>query len=227
MKRRQSLKLMAAGAVSVPAILSGCKEPEKNPETKATGNPYGIDRFPEELNHEKELLQKENFFTPDELALIRILCDIIIPADEVSGSATQAGVPDFIEFIVKDKPELQTPVRGGLRWLNALSIKRFGASFKDCNPAQQTEIIDLIAYPERVKNNKELSAGAAFFSLMRNLTASGFYTSEIGLRDLGYMGNKPNQWNGVPDEVLKEYQMTYSEKELRDCLSFSNTAEPG
>jgi hypothetical protein len=82
-------------------------------------------------------------------------------------------------------------------------MKRFGAVFASCNQTQQIEIVDDIAYPEKVKPG--MSQGVSFFNLMRNLTASGFWSSQMGITDLGYVGNVPNQWNGVPDEVLKQY----------------------
>ena len=62
----------------------------------------------------------------------------------------------------------------------------------------------------------------SFFSLMRNLTATGFYTSEEGVKDIGYAGNKPTQWNGVPAEVLKQYNVAYTEKEIKECISFTS-----
>jgi hypothetical protein len=79
-------------------------------------------------------------------------------------------------------------------------------------------LVDQIAYPEKAK--PDMKQGVAFFSLMRNLTATGFYTSEIGVKDIGFMGNRPNQWNGVPDDVLKQYGLSYTEKELKECVSF-------
>jgi len=164
----------------------------------------------------------ETFFTPHEMATITVLADIIIPKDEVSGSASEAGVPDFIEFIVKDMPQHKTPMRGGLRWLDLESSKRFQKAFKDCSAQQQIAVVDDIAYPEKAK--PEMKQGVAFFNLIRNLTCTGFYTSEMGVKDLGYMGNKPNQWNGVPDDVLKQYGLAYSEKELKECVSFDTKA---
>ena len=152
------------------------------------------------------------------MATLAVLADIIIPRDEVSGSATDARVADFIEFMVKDKPELQTPMRGGLRWLDLQMARQHGNSFKGCTPQQQIAMVDAIAYPKKAK--PEMQQGVSFFNLMRNLTASGFYTSEIGIKDMGYAGNKPNQWNGVPDDVLKQYGVAYSEKELKECVSF-------
>jgi len=152
------------------------------------------------------------------MATITILGDIIIPKDEVSGNASDAKVPDFIEFIVKDMPQHQTPMRGGLRWLDLQCIKQFGKAFKDCSPEQQIQLVDQIAYPNKAK--ADMKQGVAFFSLMRNLTATGFYTSEIGVKDIGYAGNTPNKWNGVPDEVLKQYNLSYTDKEMKECVKF-------
>jgi gluconate 2-dehydrogenase gamma chain len=152
------------------------------------------------------------------MATITILGDIIIPRDDVSGSASDAKVPAFMEFIVKDMPEHQIPLRGGLRWLDVQCLNLYGKAFKDCDHTQQMEMVDEIAWPKKAKPN--MQQGVAFFSLMRNLTATGFYTSEIGVKDVGYIGNVPNQWNGVPEEVLKQYKLAYTEKELKECVSF-------
>jgi hypothetical protein len=98
-------------------------------------------------------------------------------------------------------------MRGGLRWLDSESNKRFGKKFTEITAAQRINIVDDIAYPETAP--KHLSQGVNFFSLMRNLTATGFYTSKMGIADLEYQGNVPNQWNGVPDDVLKKYGLSY------------------
>jgi len=220
MDRRKSLKLIATGALAAPAVIAGCKTDEKKTVTPAPEEPgFNLDRNPDELKYEKELLSKEKFFTDHEFATISILADIIIPKDEKSGSATEAKVPDFIEFIVKDMPTHQVPMKGGLRWLDMQCLKQFEKTFRSCTSPQQLEIVDQIAYPDKAK--KEMSQGVQFFSLMRNLTATGFYTSEMGVKDIGYDGNKPNQWNGVPEEVLNQYKLTYSEKELKECVTFS------
>ncbi|HEX5112785.1 MAG TPA: gluconate 2-dehydrogenase subunit 3 family protein, partial [Saprospiraceae bacterium] len=115
MDRRKSLKLIATGAVAVPAVIAGCNTEEKKVE--AIEPVFNLDRNPAEIENEKRLLAMDKFFTEHEMATIAVLSDIIIPADEISGSATDAKVPDFIEFIVKDMPSNQTPLRGGLRWL--------------------------------------------------------------------------------------------------------------
>lgn len=222
MDRRKSLKLIATGALATPIAIAGCKtDDQKEPGKKTADNQFSLDRNPDELKYEQELLARDQFFTDHEMATITLLADIIIPKDEVSGSASEAKVPEFIEFIVKDMPSHQTPMKGGLRWLDLQCFKRFEKAFRDCNQQQQMEMVDLIAWPDRASNKPELKPGVAFFSLMRNLTASGFYTSEIGVKDIGYAGNKPNQWNGVPEDILKQYNVAYTEKELRECVSFT------
>jgi hypothetical protein len=109
-------------------------------------------------------------------------------------------------------------MRGGLRWLDLHSIKKFEKSFRDLPEEQRLAIVDSIAYPKKAK--PEDKQGVTFFTLMRNLTITGFYTTEIGFKDIGYVGNRPNQWNGVPPEVLKQYDLAYTEKELKECISF-------
>jgi hypothetical protein len=233
MDRRKSIRTLLIGTVSAGALAEACNAGEKKPDghgadSAAAGdsaanhkdailNPSGYNRMKEESEHMKEVSAR-TFFTAEELATITILGDIIIPRDEVSGGASDAKVPEFIEFIVKDIPEHQIPMRGGLRWLNMQCLNRYGKSFSDCTKPQQLELVEEIAYPLRKTNKPEMAPGITFFTLMRNLTATGFYTSEIGVKDIGYMGNVPNQWKGVPDEVLKQYGLTYTDKELRECI---------
>jgi hypothetical protein len=223
MDRRKSLKLLA-GSVATTAFLDACKTEDKKKTAPVTASPtpfdpttYTLDRAKEELIRENQLFS-ETFFSTHEMSTIAVLCDIIIPKDEVSGSATEAKVPEFIEFIVKDKPEHQIPLRGGLRWLDMQCLKKYNNDFKSATSAQQIEIVDAIAYPNKAK--PAMKQGVTFFNLMRNLTATGFYTSKIGIADIGYKGNTPTQWNGVPDEVLKQYNIAYTEKELKECISF-------
>jgi gluconate 2-dehydrogenase gamma chain len=215
---------MLIGGVSASVFIEACKSGDKKVELEKPDENLqagGINRMKEEKEYEKKLLS-ETFFNPHEMATIGILADIIIPKDNVSGSATDAKVPDFIEFIVKDMPEHQTPMRGGLRWLDLQCLNRFNNSFRDCTHEQQMQMVDEIAWPKKAK--PEMRQGVAFFNLMRNLTASGFYTTEIGFKDVGYIGNAPNQWNGVPADVLKQYNMAYTEKELKECVSFDTKA---
>ncbi len=220
MDRRETLRMLALGTLASGVLVEACKPADKKTTIQAAATGDGsvsINRMVEETEHYKTVIAGK-FFTSDEMATIAVLSDIIIPRDEVSGSATDAKVPDFIEFIVKDKPEFQTPLRGGLRWLDLQSVRRFEKAFKNLPLKDQLSLVDEIAYPEKAK--PEMKPGVSFFNLMRNLTATGFYTSEIGGKDVGYMGNRPNQWNGVPEEVLKQYGLSYSEKELKECVSF-------
>jgi hypothetical protein len=154
---------------------------------------------------------KPKFFTPHEWATVRVLVDLIIPKDERSGSATDAAVPEFMDFVMlmpavtgdADLARRQTAMRGGLRWLDGECRRRFDASFVGCTAGQRTEILDAIAWPERAKGNPATSQGVAFFSSFRDLTASGFWSSKMGVEDLKYMGNVayPN-WDGCPPEAL-------------------------
>ena len=232
MKRRESLKLIATGAIAVPAVIAGCNTDGK--KAAVVEPTFTLDRNPDEIKNEKRVLDMEKFFTDHEMATIAVLCDIIIPTDEISGSATDAKVPEFIEFIVKDMPYHQTPLRGGLRWLDVHCMNRFGKAFKDCDTKQQLEVVDDIAYPvieyaddkgNKIKKGNVkpgMEQGVAFFSNMRDMVATGFYTSQIGVKDIGYAGNSPTQWNGVPAEVLKQYNLAYTEKELKECISFDS-----
>lgn len=223
MDRRKSIKTLIIGGFSVGVVAEACKWHEVSPVGPSEKDKELIissfNRMKEEIAFENKIAAEPAFFTEDEMATITILGDIIIPRDGVSGSASDAKVPAFFEYIVKDMPEHMTPLRGGLRWLDLQCLNRFGSAFKDCASAQQIEMVDEIAYPLKAK--PEMMQGVAFFNLMRNLTATGFYTTEMGVKDVGYIGNVPNQWNGVPDEVLKQYNLTYSEKELKECISFS------
>lgn len=219
MDRRKSIKLIATGAVAVPVVIAGCNTDDKKADAVKAGKlEFNLDRNPDELKYEKELLAKEKFFTKHEMATITVLTYLIIPKDEISGSASEAKVPDFIEFIVKDMPQHQVPLKGGLRWLDLQCTKRYEKAFIDCSSQQQIEMADMIAYPNKAK--PEMSQGVQFFKLMRDLTATGFFTSEIGVKDLGYAGNQPNQWNGVPADVLAQYKLAYTEKEIQECISF-------
>jgi len=220
MDRRKSIKAIAVSTLSAGVLLDACKPGDKKEaDAKAAqqNSGFNLDRAKEEQEREKELLSK-TFFDAHEMATITVLADIIIPRDEVSGSASDAKVPEFIEFMVKDRPENQIPMRGGLRWLDVRCLKRFNKSFVDCSEQERMSMVDEIAWPKKAK--PEMAQGVAFFNLMRDFTASGFYTSQIGVKDLGYAGNAPNKWNGVPDDVLKQYGLSYSEKELKECAKY-------
>lgn len=218
MDRRKSIKALVVGTVATGVVVQACKSSDDK-KVAADAEALLADRMQEEKDHLKKVEAEPEFFTPHELATITVLSDIIVPKDEISGSATEAKVPEFIAFIVKDMPEHQTPMRGGLRWLDMQCFKQFDKAFVDCTAAEQIKMVDQIAYPEKADpKNKQ---GVAFFNLMRDLTLTGFYTSEMGVKDLGYAGNVPNKWNGVPAEVLKEKGLAYTDKENKECVSYS------
>lgn len=218
MDRRKSIKTLLVGTVGAGVLVDACKNSDKKAIAESPDATLDADRMQEEKDYLKKLNAGDTFFTAHEMATITVLADIIMPKDAVSGSASEARVPDFIEFIAKDMPYHQTPLRGGLRWLDMQSFKLFDKAFADCDAKQQIALVDQIAYPEKAK--PAMKQGVAFFTMMRNLTTTGFYTSEMGVKDLGYAGNAPNQWNGVPDDVLKQYGVAYSERELKECVSF-------
>lgn len=202
MNRRDSLKALGLTALSTTVLVGACRDSAEKEVVTKTESHAGREQW--ETDRDQKL-KEQIFFNKHEMETITILVDIIIPKDSVSGSATDAKVPEFIEFIVKDMPDHQVPMRGGLKWLDIQCFNRFEKSFVEASAQQRISIIDEIAYPNKAK--PEMLAGVSFFNRMRSLTASGFYTTEIGVKDIGYVGNTPNQWNGVPDDVLKQYGM--------------------
>jgi hypothetical protein len=146
---------------------------------------------------------KPQFFTPHEYGTVRVLVDLIIPRDARSGSATDAGVPEFMDFIVHDQANRRTAMRGGLAWLDLECHRRFDKTFLASSAAERTAVLDDISWPGRAR--PELSHGVAFFNSLRDLTATGFWTSKMGIEDLQYMGNTfVAEWTGCPPEALKK-----------------------
>jgi hypothetical protein len=146
---------------------------------------------------------KPTFFTTHEYQTVGILCDLIIPADERSGSASDAGVPEFMDFTMVDQPGRQTAMRGGLAWLDQECQRRFDRTFVSCTDEQRRLVLDDVSGAAPAK--PALSHGQAFFRSFRDLTSSGFWTSKIGIADLGYVGNTfVPEWQGCPDEVLSK-----------------------
>jgi gluconate 2-dehydrogenase gamma chain len=141
---------------------------------------------------------------------VRVLVDLIIPRDERSGSASDAGVPEFMDFMMLDQPTRQIAMRGGLAWLDLECQTRFDRTFLSCEAPQRTAVVDDLAWPQRAK--AEHRHGVAFFSSFRDLTAAGFWTSKVGIDDLQYMGNRSvARWTGCPDEALTKLGVKYSD----------------
>lgn len=216
MKRRDTIKTLIAGAAGGAIVTTGaCKS--DGTVTQAALPDLGVyGRTPEEIAHDKEVLSK-TFFSDDEMATLRALSDIILPSDEMGPSATELEVPEFIEFIVKDLPYHQLPMRGGMMWLDAESNSRYEKKFSSLTKEQQTAIIDDIAYPEEVK--PEYAQGAAFLNKARNLIMTGYFTTKVGVIDIiGYKGNMPNVWDGVPPEVLAKHDVDYDADWIAKCV---------
>ena len=214
MNRRESLKAIGISTISTGVLLEACKTGTDKSSSKAVqkddfgdADTTGLQEF--EKERLKELNNKPAFFNDHERLTLIALGDLIIPKDEVSGSASDAKVIDFIEFIVKDIPAHQVPLRGGLKWLDLQCLNRYDHSFTGSAAKQQLEILEEIAYPMKVK--PEMHQGAVFFDRLRNLVATGFYTSQLGIKDIGYVGNVPGKWEGVPADVLKQYNLTQAE----------------
>jgi hypothetical protein len=139
------------------------------------------------------------YFSPAQYATLQFLCDAIIPKDEKSGGAVEAGAPEFIDLLTSENPEYQLKLGGGLFWLDAACTDRYDKVFMQCAPEQKKEILDLIAYRKNGKKDPSLSQGVAFFSFLRNVTTDGFYTSKIGIADLQYIGNTSlHEFPGCP-----------------------------
>ena len=134
-------------------------------------------------------LYAPKFFAAHEYKTLQTLCQTIIPADADSGGAIEAGAPEFIDLLTSENMEYQVTLGGGLMWLDSTCSDRYGKVYLDCAPPQQTEILDQIAYLNSAATDERLSQGVEFFSFLHNMTSDGFFTSEIGIKYLGYIGN--------------------------------------
>jgi gluconate 2-dehydrogenase gamma chain len=195
MKRRDALKVLLAAPVATftwtEAEAAQAAAAAQTARAAATAKPF-----------------VPKFFTATEFNLVRVLADIVIPKDERSGSATDAGVPEFMDFMMIDQPARQVAMRGGLAWLDLECQERFDKTFLACTEAERTAVLDDIAWPAKAK--PEFAHGVAFFNNFRDLTASGFWTTRMGIDDLQYTGNRSvARWNGCPPEALKKLGVSY------------------
>jgi gluconate 2-dehydrogenase gamma chain len=139
------------------------------------------------------------FFNPHDYKTLQTLCETIIPANSDSGGAIEGGAPEFIDLLTSENTEYQRMMAGGLLWLDSTCSDRYGKVFLDCAATQQKEILDQIAYRNNALSDPSLSQGVEFFSFLRNMTADGFFTSEIGIKYLGYIGSAfLKEWPGCP-----------------------------
>ena len=221
MDRRKSLKSIVLGSVAGGLALNGCNPGESPKEELAVPKAEGIKWMTTEENKLMDQLRAEQFFNPHELATLTVLCDLILPGDGGFKSASDAEVVPFIEFMVKDVPELKVDFRGGLMWLDHRSNTDFGKEFISAGPGQQKAILDEIAHYDPEVPEVDRPFGVNFFSTVRNLTLTGFYTSKLGIEELGYQGNMPNVWNGVPEDVLEQHGVSYDPEWLAKCVDQS------
>lgn len=222
MDRRDSLKSMFIGTLAGGMAIQACAPGEEQSAVASEPQSKGYGRTKEETARDEKLMQ-EVFFRTDELETLAVLCDIILPSNAQFPSATEVGVPDFMEFIVKDLPSHQLPIRGGLMWLDNRSNRRYQKVFKACSIEEQKALCDEIAFPDR--KEPELQPGIRFFSLVRNLTLTGYFTTQEGIEDLGYKGNTTQIWDGVPQDVLDDLGLSYDEAWLAKCVDQSKRNE--
>ena len=129
------------------------------------------------------------YFAARQYKTLQTLCQAIIPPDADTGGAIEAGAPEFIDLLTSENQQYQLMLGGGLMWLDEICSDRYGKVFVDCSAEQQKEILDKIAYRQNALMDTSLNQGVAFFSFLRNMTADGFFTSEIGIKYLGYIGS--------------------------------------
>ncbi|MBO0323613.1 gluconate 2-dehydrogenase subunit 3 family protein [Muricauda sp. CAU 1633] len=221
MDRRKSLKSIVLGSVAGGLALNGCKPSAEETEEVAQELAPSVKWRTDKENELVAELHAETFFNAHELATLTVLSDLILPGSEQYKSASDAEVVPFMEFMVKDLPEMQTDLRGGLMWLDRKSNTEFNVEFKSATEDQQKSILDEIAYYDANIPEDERPFEVNFFSLVRNLTMTGFYTTKIGIEELGYSGNSPNVWDGVPDHVLKKHGVSYDSEWIAKCVDQS------
>ena len=194
--RRRALALLTAGPVAAMTWTGAEAEQAHAHATQARAQAQPATAY------------KRKFFSAHEYATVGILVDLIIPRDQRSGSATDAGVPEFMDFMMIDQPRRQVAMRGGLALLDKLSQDRCGKRFVSATDRERRAVVDEIAYTSNP--DPGLSHAVAFFSSFRDLTATGFFTSKMGVADLQYVGNVfVNEWTGCPEAALKKLGVTY------------------
>jgi hypothetical protein len=203
MDRRTALKWMitAAASTGFTARLSLGQEAAETPG----GSGYGSDPALLKIYRPGELWPLT--FTPEQRTCAAVLCDMIIPEDATSPAASTVGVVDFIDEWVSapypDQQQHRPVILCGLAWIDAESAQRFGRKFATASPAERAAICDDICSAKAAKS--ELKEAVGFFALYRNLTAGGFYTTPVGRKDIGYVGNMPlATFDGPPPEVLRQ-----------------------
>lgn len=194
MKRRDLLKVITAvpAAALIPIAPAVGMEPMGHAAPQVAAQAA--------KGYQRKILDEHEWKT------VSVLSDLILPADDRSGSATQAGVPEFIDDWLDFKGgDLLAQIRGGLVWLDVECNRLFSRDFADCGDAQRKQILDRIAYPK--KSSPDDANAAAFFDNLRDLVAAGFFSSKMGVKDLPYLGNQMvAEWTGCPPQVAAAIQ---------------------
>lgn len=202
--RREAIKALALLPFAVSWDLSA-------PQVERAVRVFGADV------HDTQAPYMPKFFTKSEWQTVRMLADYIIPRDSRSGSATDARVPEYMDFLLSDKEATESSkvsMHGGLGWLDFECHERFGTTFVRSTDVQRRRVLDDIAYPAKAR--PEMSHGVAFFSRFRDLTAGGFFSSEMGWRDVRFVGSKFNPgWNGCPPEALAKLGVSHDVMKTR------------
>jgi hypothetical protein len=193
--RREAVRRMLAAAATISLL-----------DSRAFGESAPVPTIGLDPDLHKKIIPWDRLLTDAEMKTVTVLCDVIIPADDKSPSASAVGVPDFINEWVSAPYDLQvadrTLVREGLAWVDHEARARFGKTFADLDETERHAICDDICFAPKAR--PEHKKAARFFSKMRNLVAGGFYTTPEGWKDLGYIGNKPMlEFPGPPREVLE------------------------
>ena len=218
MNRRDSIKNLTFLSIGAGLLLEGCYGISRE-KIKRSLTRYEYGRTPEEKLYDDKLFA-EKFFTNQELFTLDKICNLILPPNEF-GSIRDAEVVQLIEFMAKDIPTYKEPLRNGLIWIDKESKKRFNNLFVDGEIAQQENIFDEIAYYDPNKSISDYPEPVQWFNLVRNLTMTGYFTSEVGINELGYKGNIPNIWDGVPQDVLDQYGLEYDKDWLEKFVDQS------
>ena len=220
MDRRKSIQTIILGASASAVAFHGCRPENSAAEAVPVGETKYFGRTPEELER-LEKLNAEQLFNAHEMETIGVLSTVILPPKEPHGGPLEANVPEFVEFMGKDIPEMQMTLLGGLMWLDHTSNTQFGVEFKGATLEQQKQICDQICWHDPDSPLDDQPLEIQFFALMRNLVVCGYYTSKVGIADLGYKGNMPNVWDGVPQEVLDQHGVAYDPDWIAKCVDQS------
>lgn len=226
MKRRDSIKTMILGSIGASMTLKSCITSEDKIVLDQVWK-YSYGRTQDELKWDYKVLTGK-FFSDTELLTIEKIANIILPPNNY-GSIKDAGVVELFEIIAKD---FSTPahneygekvLRRGLIVFDELCNDRFNKDLLDCSEVEIKSIFDDIAFSDNKDN--DMQEAIRLFAVYRGMVLTGYFTSEIGIKDLGYKGNTPNVWDGVPEEILKDYSVSYDKEWISKCVDQSKRNE--